>query len=194
MVASAGEKPRFRQDLVAEPIEDGQARFIDVADPDTGHPHRLPLPGGHGLRGRELGLGLLKIQRDVVETRRQRCAIELGDDVAFFDDRALGDDRRDLRLIDVHGLRLSRARDLDEFARAKLAGGRDDDLEVTMPDGSDEGSFGGRRGGGPLVPGRCADDQQQKRQGEPALTKRLHLESPRGWGRRSARNGDVASP
>src|SRR6187402_1268560 len=30
------ERPRFRQDLVAEPIEDGATRFIDVLDPDSG--------------------------------------------------------------------------------------------------------------------------------------------------------------
>lgn len=36
-----GERPRFRQDLVAEPIEDGGARFIDVADPDSGHMYRF---------------------------------------------------------------------------------------------------------------------------------------------------------
>ena len=30
------DRPRFRQDLVAEPIEDGGARFIDVLDPDSG--------------------------------------------------------------------------------------------------------------------------------------------------------------
>ncbi len=30
------ERPRFRQDLVAEPIEDGASRFIDVMDPDSG--------------------------------------------------------------------------------------------------------------------------------------------------------------
>src|SRR5438874_6428869 len=33
--------PRFRQDLVAEPIEDGGAHFIDVADPDSGHVFRF---------------------------------------------------------------------------------------------------------------------------------------------------------
>ena len=42
MVASAGaDKPRFRQDLVAEPVEDGATRFIDVADPDTGNLFRF---------------------------------------------------------------------------------------------------------------------------------------------------------
>jgi hypothetical protein len=30
------DRPRFRQDLVAEPIEDGATRFIDVQDPDNG--------------------------------------------------------------------------------------------------------------------------------------------------------------
>ena len=30
------DRPRFRQDLVAEPIEDGATRFIDVLDPDSG--------------------------------------------------------------------------------------------------------------------------------------------------------------
>ncbi|HTR50506.1 MAG TPA: hypothetical protein VMJ10_07330 [Kofleriaceae bacterium] len=34
-------QPRFRQDLVAEPIEDGGNRFIDVADPDNGHVFRF---------------------------------------------------------------------------------------------------------------------------------------------------------
>ncbi|HEY1554747.1 MAG TPA: hypothetical protein VGF94_07935 [Kofleriaceae bacterium] len=34
-------QPRFRQDLVAEPIEDGGTRFIDVADPDSGHVFRF---------------------------------------------------------------------------------------------------------------------------------------------------------
>lgn len=35
------ERPRFRQDLVAELIEDGAARFIDVADPDSGQLFRF---------------------------------------------------------------------------------------------------------------------------------------------------------
>ena len=35
MQASA-DRPRFRQDLVAEPIEDGGSKFIDVMDPDSG--------------------------------------------------------------------------------------------------------------------------------------------------------------
>ena len=33
---TSADRPRFRQDLVAEPIEDGGARFIDVLDPDSG--------------------------------------------------------------------------------------------------------------------------------------------------------------
>jgi outer membrane biosynthesis protein TonB len=44
MVASpapSNDKPRFRQDLVAEPVEDGATRFIDVADPDTGNLFRF---------------------------------------------------------------------------------------------------------------------------------------------------------
>ncbi len=36
MQATPVDRPRFRQDLVAEPIEDGGARFIDVMDPDSG--------------------------------------------------------------------------------------------------------------------------------------------------------------
>jgi hypothetical protein len=35
------DRPRFRQDLVAEPIEDGGARFIDVLDPDSGVLYRF---------------------------------------------------------------------------------------------------------------------------------------------------------
>jgi hypothetical protein len=35
------ERPRFRQDLVAEAIEDGGARFIDVMDPDSGNLFRF---------------------------------------------------------------------------------------------------------------------------------------------------------
>ncbi|HEY5944158.1 MAG TPA: hypothetical protein VIV40_01645, partial [Kofleriaceae bacterium] len=35
------ERPRFRQDLVAEPIEDGATRFIDVLDPDSGTLYRF---------------------------------------------------------------------------------------------------------------------------------------------------------
>jgi hypothetical protein len=35
------ERPRFREDLVAELIEDGGARFIDVADPDSGQMFRF---------------------------------------------------------------------------------------------------------------------------------------------------------
>lgn len=43
MVSSPGvtDRPRFRQDLVAEPIDDGGKRFIDVADPDTGNMFRF---------------------------------------------------------------------------------------------------------------------------------------------------------
>src|SRR5690606_28409908 len=33
---ASSERPRFRQDLVAESIEDGATRFIDVLDPDSG--------------------------------------------------------------------------------------------------------------------------------------------------------------
>ena len=35
------DRPRFRQDLVAEPIEDGGTRFIDVMDPDSGNVYRF---------------------------------------------------------------------------------------------------------------------------------------------------------
>ena len=33
----ATDRPRFKQELVAEPIEDGGARFIDLMDPDSGN-------------------------------------------------------------------------------------------------------------------------------------------------------------
>ena len=35
------ERPRFRQDLVAEAIEEGGQKFIDVGDPDSGHMFRF---------------------------------------------------------------------------------------------------------------------------------------------------------
>jgi hypothetical protein len=35
------DRPRFRQDLVAEPIEDGPSKFIDVMDPDSGNVFRF---------------------------------------------------------------------------------------------------------------------------------------------------------
>jgi hypothetical protein len=35
------DRPRFRQDLVAELVEDGKQRFIDVADPDNGQVFRF---------------------------------------------------------------------------------------------------------------------------------------------------------
>jgi hypothetical protein len=35
------ERPRFRQDLVAEPIEDGNTTFIDVMDPDSNTVYRF---------------------------------------------------------------------------------------------------------------------------------------------------------
>src|SRR5688500_18405617 len=35
------DRPRFRQDLVAEPLEDGGAKFIDVMDPDSGQLFRF---------------------------------------------------------------------------------------------------------------------------------------------------------
>ena len=35
------DRPRFRQDLVAELVEDGKHRFIDVADPDNGQVFRF---------------------------------------------------------------------------------------------------------------------------------------------------------
>ncbi|HWU89074.1 MAG TPA: hypothetical protein VN253_17535 [Kofleriaceae bacterium] len=42
MMQAAGiERPRFRQDLVAEPIEDHGAKFIDVMDPDSGNVFRF---------------------------------------------------------------------------------------------------------------------------------------------------------
>lgn len=34
-------RPRFRQDLVAEPVDDNGQRFIDVIDPDTGYEYRF---------------------------------------------------------------------------------------------------------------------------------------------------------
>ena len=34
-------RPRFRTDLVAEPIEEGGHRYIDVVDPDTGNGFRF---------------------------------------------------------------------------------------------------------------------------------------------------------
>jgi len=37
----ATERPRFRQDLVAEPIDDGGSKFIDVMDPDSGNVFRF---------------------------------------------------------------------------------------------------------------------------------------------------------
>src|SRR3954463_1682106 len=40
-VSAALDRPRFRQDLVAEPIEDGNARVIDVMDPDSGNVFRF---------------------------------------------------------------------------------------------------------------------------------------------------------
>ena len=41
MQAQAQDRPRFRQDLVAEPVEDGGTRFIDVMDPDSGSVYRF---------------------------------------------------------------------------------------------------------------------------------------------------------
>src|SRR5262245_29332823 len=35
-MATTSDRPRFRQDLVAEAIEDSGAKFIDVMDPDNG--------------------------------------------------------------------------------------------------------------------------------------------------------------
>src|SRR3954468_18025886 len=35
------ERPRFRQDLVAEALEDGNSRFVDVMDPDSGNVFRF---------------------------------------------------------------------------------------------------------------------------------------------------------
>lgn len=35
------ERPRFRQDLVAEPVDDAGARFVDVMDPDSGSVFRF---------------------------------------------------------------------------------------------------------------------------------------------------------
>ena len=41
MAVAGHNKPRFKQELVAEPIEDGGARFIDVMDPDSGNIFRF---------------------------------------------------------------------------------------------------------------------------------------------------------
>ena len=35
------ERPRFRQDLVAELVEDGNHRFVDLMDPDSGNVYRF---------------------------------------------------------------------------------------------------------------------------------------------------------
>ena len=34
-------RPRFRTDLVAEPVEEGGHRYIDIVDPDTGNGFRF---------------------------------------------------------------------------------------------------------------------------------------------------------
>ena len=39
--ATTPSRPRFRQDLVAEPIDENGQRFIDVIDPDTGYEYRF---------------------------------------------------------------------------------------------------------------------------------------------------------
>jgi hypothetical protein len=41
MATATTPRPRFRQDLVAEPIDEGGQRFIDVIDPDTGYEYRF---------------------------------------------------------------------------------------------------------------------------------------------------------
>ncbi len=41
MQAQAQDRPRFRQDLVAEPVEDAGTRYIDVMDPDSGSVYRF---------------------------------------------------------------------------------------------------------------------------------------------------------
>ena len=41
MQPAGSERPRFRQDLVAEPIEEHGAKFIDVMDPDSGSVFRF---------------------------------------------------------------------------------------------------------------------------------------------------------
>jgi hypothetical protein len=40
-VPSSVSRPRFRTDLVAEPIEEAGQRFVDVIDPDTGSAFRF---------------------------------------------------------------------------------------------------------------------------------------------------------
>src|SRR5262249_53057403 len=83
-------------------------------------------------------------------------------------------DPGDLRLIDLRRLRV-RALDLDELAGAKLAGRRDDDLEVALLDGRGQHRIRGRRGRRPFVPGdRPADDENGKKDRKPASTQLTH--------------------
>jgi hypothetical protein len=67
--------------------------------------------------------------------------VELGDEVTCLDDRALGDEGGDARLIDLGGLHVGRSLDLDRLTSAELAGGGDDDAELAGFD------LGGDRGG-----------------------------------------------
>ncbi len=55
--------PRFRTDLVAEPIDDGGKRFIDVVDPDSGNGFRFLGIGCSFTCARDGARGIAGIQR-----------------------------------------------------------------------------------------------------------------------------------
>jgi hypothetical protein len=64
---NATARPRFRQDLLAEIVEEGGQRFIDVADPDSGHVFRFfeaEYSLACGMNGERDVAGLVKWAQD----------------------------------------------------------------------------------------------------------------------------------
>ncbi len=163
-----------------------------------GCPHVLA-SNGEIERRVELGGGVVRlrlgqVERNLRQLGRGRLAVELGNDIAFFNDRSLRDDRGDLGLVDIDLLGAGGARHLDELVRAELASGGDEDLEVAELDWRRDVCLGCRRGGRPFIPGdRPPDDEADGQDGEPALTQGLHVQ-PLGDAVWHNGNGEAASP
>ncbi|MBW8839025.1 MAG: trypsin-like peptidase domain-containing protein [Gemmatimonadetes bacterium] len=97
--------------------------------------------------------------------------VELGDDIAFLDDRAFGDERRDFRLIDLGLLHVQRTLDLHELLGAELAGAVHHNVEVTLLHARDDGRIVGLARGDE-VPGRDTGGRGQDGQhGDPAVAR-----------------------
>ena len=79
MQTATSAKPRFRQDLVAELVEEGGQRFIDVADPDSGHMYRffeVEYSLACGMNGERDVAGIVKWAQDELGFTPQTAEVQ----------------------------------------------------------------------------------------------------------------------